>query len=142
MPKLLGKLRKLTGVLRCNQMWKIQSITTDMTGVVIITSLIILGLFILSDSTWFVELNSRIFEITQARPISKFYFPMYAIIGLLIPLILRLKYSNKDEYKKVLNPYLLFLLGQIICEAIFVIRIGKGIGVIIGIVFSLIRISQ
>ena len=69
-------------------------------------------------------------------------FVIMIIIGLLIPIIIRLLYKHPYINKKILDPYLIFLLGQIFTELLLVQLLGKGAGVIVGFLFSSMRLGQ
>ena len=85
-----------------------------------------------------IILTARIEE----SPLPKVYFPIFILLGLLIPLIIKFKNIKNNRINLVISPYLYLLLAQILTELFFVVIIGKGMGVIIGLLFSSLRIVQ
>lgn len=77
-----------------------------------------------------------------SRPLPPVYFLTFILLGALLPLLLRLLHRRQPEAEAVLNPYLLLLAGQILNEAVLVQAGGKGLGVLVGMVFTLLRLVQ
>tara|TARA_Y100001968_G_C19261661_1_gene669597 strand:+ start:94 stop:579 length:486 start_codon:yes stop_codon:yes gene_type:complete len=99
-------------------------------------------LLILAKTNAFRDIISNLNIIINREPLPSFYFELFIIIGLVAPIIIRI--VNKHIYinKNVLDPYLIFLLGQIITEILVVKLLGKGGGVVVGFLFSSLRLGQ
>ena len=106
-------------------------------------SLIIFILFVIISNT-LVNENFHIVlsNIIDSNPNKRIYFPVYLILGLIGPIAIRIKSNNYIMKNRILDPYLILLTGQIITEALLVPFKGKGIGFLIGIIFSSFRIRQ
>ena len=76
------------------------------------------------------------------RPLPLAYFLTFILLGALLPLLLRWLHRRQAEARRVINPYLLLLAGQIVSEAVLVQAGGKGLGVVVGMVFTLVRLVQ
>ncbi len=107
-----------------------------------ITLLIILILGILSVLGLLENFYNSLDIIIKENPLPYYYFPIYVLFGLIIPLILRLLKSRNRSWVKPLDQYLIFLSLQIITEILFVLQLGKSSGVIVGFVYSLGRSAQ
>jgi hypothetical protein len=57
-------------------------------------------------------------------------------------LVLRWLHQERPETSRVLDPYLALLAGQILTEGLVTRAGGKGLGVLVGMVFTLIRLWQ
>ncbi|MFM7464720.1 MAG: hypothetical protein ACKO28_04490 [Cyanobium sp.] len=77
-----------------------------------------------------------------ARPLPAWYFLLFILLGALLPLVLRWLHRRQPETAKVLDPYLVLLAGQILTEGLVTRVGGKGLGVLVGMVFTLIRLWQ
>ena len=88
------------------------------------------------------ETNNLLITIIDEKPLPKPYFPVFFVVGLIIPVIFLLFARNRSHLKIVIYPYLILLAGQILTEISLVFLLGKGIGVLIGLVFSAIRVIQ
>ena len=109
----------------------------------IIKSLIISAGFFLAGLIGILTYPERVLEeIILGNPLPKYYFPLFLILGLIVPLILRAKYKSNSELKLGLDPYFILLFTQIINEIIYSIFIGRSVSIIIGFVFTLVRIEQ
>ena len=106
-------------------------------------SLIILLTLLLTDLLGLLKPFEIILtERINKSPLPKAYFPTFLVVGFFIPLIIRVNDSKDSLTNLILTPYLYLLFCQIITEFLFVLTIGKGMGVIIGILFSSLRIVQ
>lgn len=76
------------------------------------------------------------------RPLPAWYFLLFILLGALLPLVLRWLHRRQPEAARVLNPYLVLLAGQILTEGLVTRAGGKGLGVLVGLVFTLIRLWQ
>lgn len=76
------------------------------------------------------------------RPLPPAYFLVFIVLGALLPLLVRWLQRRRLAVVRTLNPYLLLLLGQIVCELVLVKLGGKGLGVLVGLLFSLVRVLQ
>jgi hypothetical protein len=56
--------------------------------------------------------------------------------------VLRWLHRRRPETARVLDPYLVLLAGQILTEGLVTQAGGKGLGVLVGMVFTLIRLWQ
>jgi len=88
------------------------------------------------------ELNEGLESIIEVKELSNYYFLFFLIFGLLLPIYLRLFVVSRSYSKLILDPYLLLMVAQIINEICFVFLLGKGLGVLIGYLFSIIRLIQ
>jgi len=77
-----------------------------------------------------------------ARPLPAWYFLLFILLGALVPLVLRWLHRRRPETARVLDPYLVLLAGQILTEGLVTQAGGKGLGVLVGMVFTLIRLWQ
>ncbi len=108
-----------------------------------ISNLLILSSFIifaLAGGWNFLE--RALSEIIQERPLPKIYFPIFFAFGLLMPVLISLINRSQKSVQTIFEPYLILLAGQIITEISLVLLVGKGMGVIVGLVFSLLRLIQ
>ena len=76
------------------------------------------------------------------RPLPAAYFFLFILVGALLPLLLRWRRRQQPQARAVLDPYLLLLAGQILSEALVVQAGGRGLGVLVGMVFTLLRLLQ
>jgi hypothetical protein len=76
------------------------------------------------------------------RPLPAWYFLLFILLGALVPLVLRWLHRRRSETARVLDPYLVLLAGQILTEGLVTRAGGKGLGVLVGMVFTLIRLWQ
>ncbi len=108
-----------------------------------IFSLLILFILLIIDK--FGILDDLGFYLTTRidnHPLPRIYFPIFIGIGLFLPLIQRiLKYKEYFE-RRCLDLYLYLLLWQIINELVLVVLIGKWIGVLVGLIFTIARLFQ
>ena len=88
------------------------------------------------------ELDAILKIIIEKKPLPGYYFPIYLLIGLCIPVLLRFSRIKRIYREYLIDPYLILLFFQILTELILVCLIGKGIAVIVGFVFSLARLIQ
>ncbi|WP_320667379.1 hypothetical protein [Prochlorococcus sp. MIT 1307] len=88
------------------------------------------------------EPNEAIELIMQQRPLPKLYFPTFFVLGLILPIAYRLFAVSQILKSLVISPYLILMFGQIFSELILIILVGKGIGVIIGFIFTGLRLIQ
>ena len=98
--------------------------------------------YLLTASGILNEFNDLLNQTIVKRGLPRYYFPIYFSFGLLMPLILRFCKSSRTDLKVFIDPYLILLFFQIITEVILVLQVGKGIGVIVGLVFSILRLFQ
>jgi hypothetical protein len=77
-----------------------------------------------------------------SRPLPAWYFLLFILLGALLPLGLRWLHRARPESARVLDPYLVLLAGQILTEGLVTRAGGKGLGVLVGMVFTLIRLWQ
>lgn len=80
--------------------------------------------------------------VMAARPLPAWYFLLFILLGALLPLMLRWLHRRQPEGARVLDPYLVLLAGQILTEGLVTRAGGKGLGVLVGMVFTLIRLWQ
>ena len=110
-------------------------------------NLIILGfcflfiVLILKDYKFISTLNSNLILIMEERPLNNYYFPIFIILSLFSPLIIRIS-RLFIEYNYFIDIYLILLFVQIVNEYFSLILIGKGITVFVGLIFSCLRIYQ
>lgn len=81
-------------------------------------------------------------EEMAARPLPAWYFLLFILLGALLPLVLRWLHRRRPGTSRVLDPYLVLLAGQILTEGLVTRAGGKGLGVLVGMVFTLIRLWQ
>ncbi|MEB3266878.1 MAG: hypothetical protein VKN13_09750 [Cyanobacteriota bacterium] len=87
-------------------------------------------------------LEASLRRLMLVRPLPPFWFPLFIGVGALLPLLLRLLGRRRSPVRRVLTPYLLLLAGQIATEVAVVLVAGKGLGVLVGLVFTLVRLGQ
>tara|TARA_B100000029_G_scaffold382150_1_gene377389 strand:- start:185 stop:748 length:564 start_codon:yes stop_codon:yes gene_type:complete len=90
----------------------------------------------------FYKLNYLLEIIITTYPLTKIYFPIFFFGGLLLPLILLLTKLQIKTKKEIIIPYIILLGAQILAEIILVVIVGKGMGVVVGLVYSIIRVFQ
>ena len=71
-----------------------------------------------------------------------FYFPIFIVLGVLPPIIIRAIEEKEYITRKIIDPYLLLLGFQILTEIFLFIIVGKGLGVVVGLIYSSLRIIQ
>ncbi len=119
-------------------MAKYKHIKNAFLGGIFTSLLVILGTL----SKFFDPLIIGLKEITLDRPLPGYYFPIFMLFGLIIPIFYRYKIRTKITDKSLIEAYLIFLFIQIINEITYVVFIGKYISVIIGFIFTMGRIVQ
>lgn len=87
-------------------------------------------------------LEEGLSAVMAARPLPAWYFLLFILIGALLPLVLRLLHRRLAKAAQVLDPYLVLLAGQILAEGLVIRTGGKGLGVLVGTVFTLLRLWQ
>ncbi len=87
-----------------------------------------------------LKVNTLMISVMEKRPLPTLYFPIFFIICLMIPLISRYVYKANKQTINLLDSYLKLLISQILMEVTFVLLIGKGLGVIIGFLYSILLV--
>ncbi len=111
-------------------------------GVLRLNLLLVLVLLVPAAAGVFAPLEAALREVMLRRPLPPFWFPLFIGVGALLPLLLRLLGRHQPAVRRVLNPYLLLLAGQIVAEVVVVLVGGKGLGVLVGWLFTLVRLAQ
>ena len=93
-----------------------------------------------SNSLFNLEKSLSILIETNQLPI--YYFPFFIIVGLIVPIFLSLTRRKDLRFLIAINLYLYLMFSQIILEIVFTILLGKGLGVIIGLIYTLARLYQ
>ncbi len=75
-------------------------------------------------------------------PPSPYWHGCVALIGLLLPIVLRVRYRQSTMICQVLNGYLWVFIAQIISELVMTPLFLRGIAVMIGSVYSVFRLLQ
>ena len=88
------------------------------------------------------EVNNLLITIIEDKSLPKLYFLLFFVVGLIVPVIYLFFARNRPYVRTVIYPYLILLAGQILTEISLVFLLGKGIGVLIGLVFSATRVIQ
>ena len=110
---------------------------------ILLVNVILLCLFAIIAGVGLLDLTEEsLSSVIEKRPLPKAYFPCFFILGFLYPLLLRLFHRNKSHIREFLDSYLILLGGQILSEILLVVMIGKGLGVIPGLIFSILRLVQ
>jgi hypothetical protein len=78
----------------------------------------------------------------RPRPLPSGYLGVFLLLGALLPLLLRLLGRARPAVRQLLDPYLVLLAGQVVSEAILVLAGGVALGVVVGSVFTLLRLGQ
>ena len=99
-------------------------------------------LFFFIISNYFTTIDKNILDIIEVNPLPNYYFPIFLIIGILIPAFYYLVIKISKYEKKLLSAYLCFVFLQIISEVLFVSISGKTSAVLIGLIFSILRVFQ
>ncbi len=107
-----------------------------------INILVLIILVMVSLMGVFDNVESRLVEIMTNTPLPNGYFQFFIIIGFSLPMLIRVIYRKHDKVRQLLGPYLWLLIGQILTEILLVLIVGKGLGVIVGLLFSVIRLIQ
>ncbi len=81
-------------------------------------------------------------KIISLNPLPKYYFPLFLLIGLILPVVIRIENNKKHPFREPLNSYLILLVAQILNEITYTLIIGKATSVIVGFLFTLCRLSQ
>ena len=98
--------------------------------------------FIVISTGYFGSYELSISEIIINKPLPKLYFPFFFVFSLLLPIFSLIKLSKFKLEKELIKYYLKFLGIQIIFEIIFLLISGKGATVIVGLIFSMLRLIQ
>ncbi len=113
------------------------NISTTRLALALLTIFLIISNTVITD-----DIHILLSNIIENDPNNKVYFPLYVILGLILPIILRLKSNDFKIRSKLLDSYLILLSSQILTELLLVPSKGKGIGFIIGMIFTLFRLNQ
>ncbi len=107
-------------------------------------NIINIGLLFLLNCLDYLQIIDQAFQtIIDEKPLPGYYFIIFAILTVLLPVIIRLfNNSNNISIKRILDQYLILLASQIIMEIFVVILIGKGTAVLIGFIYSISRVYQ
>jgi len=98
--------------------------------VVVIAALVsTLLLLAVSWTGWMDALELSLRMVMRSRPLPSGYFQVFIVAGTLLPLVLRTVFRRNVLVSGLLDPYLILLLGQIICELLMVLLVGPGLGV-------------
>jgi len=111
-------------------------------GVVRLSGLVLLVLLVPAALGWLHSLEVGLVAAMQRAPLPKLTMPAFILLGALLPLGLRVGQRRVDAVRLVLDPYLLLLLGQLTSEVLVVLAGGKGLGVLVGMTFTLLRLVQ
>lgn len=111
-------------------------------GVLRISAIVLLALLLPAGLGWLQPLEQGLAAVMAARPLAKLYLVVFIVLGALLPLGVRLWRRREREPRQVLDPYLLLLLGQLISELLVVLAGGKGLGVLVGMIFTMLRLLQ
>ena len=106
-------------------------------SLIVFTILVSLGLF-----GYMSDINQGLESIIEEKPLANYYFIFFLISGLLFPIGLRFSLVNTTLSKVILEPYLLLMISQVLTEICLVFLFGKALGVIVGYIFSIIRLIQ
>ena len=87
-------------------------------------------------------LEAGLSGVMAARPLTRLWFPLFIVVGTALPLLLRLLRRQEPRVRQVLDPYLLLLAGQIVSEVALVLVGGRGLGVLVGMTFTVVRLAQ
>ncbi|MEX1324857.1 MAG: hypothetical protein AB1Z21_11815 [Synechococcaceae cyanobacterium] len=88
------------------------------------------------------SLSQSFMAVMEEAPLSRAYVLAVALLGALLPLAARLIRPRIRAVPAVLDPFLLLLAGQLACEVTVVLLSTKGLAVLVGLVFSLLRLAQ
>jgi hypothetical protein len=103
----------------------------------------LLLLFSVSAASGLLDPVNQLFRIVMAQAsLSATYVLVVALLGTLLPLAARFVRSLCRAVREMLNPFLWFLAGQLLCEVTVVLLGAKGLAVLVGLVFSLLRLLQ
>ncbi len=91
---------------------------------------------------WMEALELSLRMVMRSRPLPSGYFQVFIVAGTLLPLALRVMCRRNSLVTAVFDPYLILLLGQIICEVLMVFLVGPGLGVVVGFWFTILRLFQ
>lgn len=111
-------------------------------GVLRLNLALLLALLLPAVSGVFSPLEVALRRQMLVRPLPGFWFLLFIGVGALLPLLLRVLCRRLSPVRLVLTPYLLLLAGQIATEVAVVLVAGKGLGVMVGLVFTLVRLGQ
>lgn len=115
---------------------------THSRGVLWLNGLLLLLFATAAGSGLLDSLNQSFIAVMEEAPLSGNYVLAVALLGALLPLAARLIRSRTRAVPAVLDPFLLFLAGQLACEVTVVLLSTKGLAVLVGLVFSLLRLAQ
>lgn len=105
-------------------------------------SVLVAALLLATGLGWLQPLEKALAAEMAARPVPAWYFLLFILVGALLPLALRLLHGRRPQVRQVLDPYLALLAGQIAAEGVLTRAGGKGLGVLVGMVFTLLRLWQ
>ncbi len=115
---------------------------TSVEGIYKVNIFLSLLLILIGSQGLLYSISDSFVSIIERIPLSSYYFLFFLTIGILVPLYVKLTNLKNDIYSSVLDPYLVLILSQILFEILFVNFIGKGVGVLIGLIFSTLRVVQ
>ncbi|MEB3321280.1 MAG: hypothetical protein VKI81_00460 [Synechococcaceae cyanobacterium] len=111
-------------------------------GVLRLDALLLLVFAVSAASGLLRPLERAFSSVMAAAPLPPAYFLAVTVLGALLPLAARLKPSRSPAVRAVLDPFLALLGGQLVSEVLVVVLGGKGLAVLVGLVFSLVRLLQ
>jgi hypothetical protein len=111
-------------------------------GVLRLDGLLLAALLLPAALGLLAPLEQSLRAVMAARPLTPLWFPLFMLLGTLLPLVVRLAQRREPRVRQVLDPYLLLLAGQIVSELAVVLAGGRGLGVLVGMTFTVVRLAQ
>jgi len=87
-------------------------------------------------------LVAALMVVMAEHPLPRWYFLIFISLGSVLPLIWRLRARRQALVRRILDPYLIVLAGQMLSEILLVLLAGKGMGVVVGFCFTVVRLAQ
>ena len=106
-------------------------------GLTLFTGFLLIGMTGIFD-----DLNQLCNQVIENNPLPKYYFHVYFVLGLILPILFRFYSRKRTTLNHIFDSYLILFFFQIVSELVVVLLIGKGISVLVGLVFSCLRVIQ
>lgn len=87
-------------------------------------------------------LEQAFMAVMAAAPLSRSTIIVITVLGALLPLTAWLTRFRSPAVRAVLDPFLWLLAGQLVSEVTVVLLSSKGLAVLVGLLFSLLRLVQ
>ncbi len=111
-------------------------------NILLFSIIILFFISLIKNTSWVAYLENILSNRMDSNPLPAIYFPTFVFIGLLYPITYLVLNRKEQATKRVIYPYLLLFATQVSLEIVFVFAIGKGMGTVVGLIFSIARLFQ